>query len=102
MLRSMYSSISGLKNHQTKLDVIGNNIANVNTHGFKKSRVIFKDFISQTQTGATGPTQATGGMNAKQVGLGGQLATIDTLHGTGSLQVQGVHWISRWKVKDSS
>lgn len=82
----MYSSISGLKNHQTKLDVIGNNIANVNTHGFKKSRVIFKDLISQTQSGATGPTQATGGMNAKQVGLGMQLATIDTIHGTGSLQ----------------
>lgn len=89
MLRSMYSGISGLKNHQTKLDVIGNNISNVNTHGFKKGRVIFKDLISQTQSGATGPTQATGGMNAKQVGLGGQLAAIDTLHGTGSLQTTG-------------
>ena len=85
----MYSSITGLKNHQLKLDVIGNNIANVNTHGFKKSRVVFKDLISQTQSGATGPTQATGGMNAKQVGLGAQLATIDTIHGTGSLQTTG-------------
>ena len=89
MLRSMYSSISGLKNHQIKLDVIGNNIANVNTHGFKKSRVVFKDLISQTQSGATGPTQSTGGMNAKQVGLGGQLAAIDTIHGTGALQTTG-------------
>ncbi|WP_421103156.1 flagellar basal body protein, partial [Sporosarcina psychrophila] len=48
MLRSMYSGISGLRNFQTKLDVIGNNIANVNTYGFKKGRTIFKDLISQT------------------------------------------------------
>ena len=86
MLRSMYSGISGLKNHQTKLDVIGNNISNVNTHGFKKSRVIFKDMISQTQSGASSPTQATGGVNAKQVGLGSQLATIDTIHGSTAVQ----------------
>ena len=52
MLRSMYSGISGLRNFQTKLDVIGNNIANVNTYGFKKGRVIFKDLISQTTQGA--------------------------------------------------
>ncbi len=48
MLRSLYSGISGMKNFQTKLDVIGNNIANVNTVGFKKSRVTFKDMVSQT------------------------------------------------------
>ncbi len=89
MLRSMYSGISGLKNFQTKLDVIGNNISNVNTYGFKKSRVVFKDLISQTQSGATGPTQASGGINAKQVGLGSQLAAIDTIHGTGALQTTG-------------
>lgn len=53
MLRSMYSGISGLKNFQTKLDVIGNNIANVNTIGFKKGRVNFKDLMSQTQAGAS-------------------------------------------------
>ncbi|WP_042471928.1 flagellar hook-basal body complex protein [Bacillus ndiopicus] len=86
MLRSMYSGISGLKNFQTKLDVIGNNIANVNTHGFKKGRVIFKDLMSQTQAGASGPTMGAGGINAKQVGLGSTLATIDTIHGTGSRQ----------------
>ena len=85
----MYSGISGLRNFQTKLDVIGNNISNVNTHGFKKGRVVFKDLISQTQSGATGPNQATGGVNAKQVGLGSQLATIDTIHGTGALQTTG-------------
>ncbi|MCK6206206.1 MULTISPECIES: flagellar basal body rod protein FlgG [Bacillaceae] len=86
MLRSMYSGISGMKNFQTKLDVIGNNIANVNTYGFKKGRVIFKDMMSQTISGASGPTAARGGVNAKQVGLGAQMAAIDTMHEGGSLQ----------------
>ena len=54
MIRSMYSGISGLKNFQTKLDVIGNNISNVNTYGFKKGRTVFKDLISQTTSGASG------------------------------------------------
>lgn len=89
MLRSMYSGISGLKNFQTKLDVIGNNIANVNTHGFKKGRVIFKDLMSQTQAGASGPTGTRGGTNAMQVGLGTTMAAIDTVHGTGSRQNTG-------------
>lgn len=86
MLRSMYSGISGLKNFQTKLDVIGNNIANVNTYGFKKGRVVFKDLISQTTAGASAPTATMGGTNAKQVGLGSQIAAIDTIHGDGSTQ----------------
>ncbi|MCL1695459.1 MULTISPECIES: flagellar hook-basal body complex protein [unclassified Lysinibacillus] len=86
MLRSMYSGISGLKNFQTKLDVIGNNIANVNTYGFKKGRVVFKDLMSQTSAGASSPTQTRGGVNAKQIGLGSQLAAIDTIHGAGSMQ----------------
>lgn len=85
----MYSGISGLKNFQTKLDVIGNNIANVNTYGFKKGRTIFKDLISQTTAGASGATGTTGGVNAKQVGLGSQLAAIDTLHTGGALQSTG-------------
>ena len=89
MLRSMYSGISGMKNFQTKLDVIGNNIANVNTYGFKKGRVVFKDLMSQTQAGATGPSLTSGGMNAQQVGLGSTLATIDTIHGSGSRQTTG-------------
>src|SRR5690606_30357305 len=75
-----------LKNHQTKLDVIGNNISNVNTYGFKKGRVVFKDLISQTTAGASAPTATRGGVNPKQVGLGSQLAAIDTIHGTGALQ----------------
>ncbi len=89
MLRSMYSGISGLKNFQTKLDVIGNNISNVNTYGFKKGRVVFKDLVSQTQAGASGTSETRGGVNAKQVGLGSQLAAIDTIHGTGALQSTG-------------
>ncbi len=89
MLRSMYSGISGLKNFQTKLDVIGNNISNVNTYGFKKERTIFKDLISQTQAGASSPTATRGGVNAIQVGLGSQLAAIDTVHNGGSLQTTG-------------
>ncbi|GGA16118.1 MULTISPECIES: flagellar basal body rod protein FlgG [Psychrobacillus] len=89
MIRSMYSGISGLKNFQTKLDVIGNNIANVNTYGFKKGRTVFKDLISQTTAGATAATATRGGVNAKQVGLGSQLASIDTIHSGGSLQTTG-------------
>src|SRR4051812_29859589 len=89
MLRSMYSGISGLRNFQTKLDVIGNNISNVNTYGFKKGRVIFKDLISQTVAGASGPGEIRGGVNPKQVGLGSQIASIDTLHTGGSTQFTG-------------
>lgn len=85
----MYSGISGLKNFQTKLDVIGNNIANVNTYGFKKGRTVFKDLISQTTSGTSAPTATRGGVNAKQVGLGSQLAAIDTIHTGGSMQSTG-------------
>ncbi|GMN98536.1 flagellar basal body rod protein FlgG [Parageobacillus thermoglucosidasius] len=89
MLRSMYSGISAMKNFQVKLDVIGNNIANVNTYGFKKGRTIFKDLVSQQIAGASGPTANRGGVNPKQVGLGMQLAAIDTVHTQGSLQPTG-------------
>ncbi|ARD49301.1 flagellar basal-body rod protein FlgF [Sporosarcina sp. P37] len=89
MIRSMYSGISGLKNFQTKLDVIGNNIANVNTYGFKKGRTVFKDLYSQTVAGASEPGANRGGVNPKQVGLGSQLATIDTIHSGGSMQTTG-------------
>ncbi|KYG35051.1 flagellar basal body rod protein FlgG [Alkalihalobacillus trypoxylicola] len=86
MLRSMYSGISGMRNMQTKLDTIGNNIANVNTFGFKKGRATFADMMSQELSGATGPTANRGGVNSSQVGLGMQLSTIDTIHTQGSLQ----------------
>ena len=82
----MYSGISGLKNFQTKLDVIGNNIANVNTYGFKKGRVTFKDAISQTSMGASASTDTKGGTNAVQIGLGSSISSIDTIDTAGSLQ----------------
>ncbi|MFE4810922.1 flagellar hook protein FlgE [Peribacillus simplex] len=89
MLRSMYSGISGLKNLQTKLDVIGNNVANVNTYGFKKSRVTFSDAMNQTVSGASAATVNKGGTNSKQIGLGSTIATIDTIHTQSSLQTTG-------------
>ncbi|MEI2402332.1 flagellar basal body rod protein FlgG [Niallia taxi] len=89
MLRSLYSGISGMKNFQTKLDVIGNNISNVNTYGFKKGRTTFSDLISQTSAGATAPTATAGGINTKQVGLGSQVASVDTIHTQGSMQTTG-------------
>lgn len=89
MLRSMYSGISGLRNFQTKLDVIGNNIANVNTYGFKKGRTVFKDQFSQTVAGASAAAGNRGGVNPQQVGLGSQIAAIDTLHTPGSTQFTG-------------
>ena len=77
MMRSMYSAVSGLKTHQTKMDVIGNNIANVNTVAFKSSSVTFQDILYQTTSGASGANVATGvgGVNAKQIGLGVSMAT---------------------------
>ncbi|WP_096199366.1 flagellar basal body rod protein FlgG [Bacillus sp. FJAT-45350] len=89
MLRSMYAGVSGMKNFQAKLDVIGNNISNVNTFGFKKGRTTFQDLVSQQLNGATGPTVFQGGRNASQVGLGSSLASIDTIHTQGSLQNTG-------------
>lgn len=89
MLRSMYSAISGLKNFQTKLDVIGNNIANVSTYGFKKGRTTFQDLISQQISGASAPTFARGGVNPKQVGLGSETASIDNIMTQGNLQTTG-------------
>ncbi len=90
MLRSLYSGVSGLQNHQTRMDVVGNNISNVNTIGFKKGRVNFQDMISQTLQGAARPTEEVGGVNPKQVGLGMSVASIDTIHTQGSLQTTGV------------
>lgn len=91
MLRSMYAGISGMKNFQTKLDVIGNNIANVNTYGFKKGRVTFNDLVSQEMAGASAPNEQLnrGGINPKQVGLGAQIGSIDTIHTPGNLQTTG-------------
>ncbi|MGI6513399.1 MAG: flagellar hook protein FlgE [Syntrophomonadaceae bacterium] len=79
MMRAMYSVISGLRNHQTKMDVIGNNIANVNTYGFKKARVVFKDTLYQTMSTGSAPQNGRGGTNQMAVGLGMMLGSIDTI-----------------------
>jgi flagellar hook protein FlgE len=89
MMRSMFAAISGLKNHQTMMDVVGNNIANVNTTGFKQSRVTFQDILSQTVRGASGPQGGRGGVNAEQIGLGVVLGGIDTIQSQGTLQSTG-------------
>ena len=86
MLRSLYSGIGGMRNFQTKLDVIGNNIANVNTFGYKKGRVTFKDLVSQQLAGASTATPTRGGTNPQQIGLGSSLGSIDTIHTQGSIQ----------------
>ncbi len=88
-MRSLYSGVSGLQNHQIRMDVLGNNISNVNTIGFKKGRVNFQDLLSQTMSGAARPTAEVGGVNPKQVGLGMNVASIDTIHTQGSLQTTG-------------
>jgi len=89
MMRALYSGVAGLKNHQTRMDVIGNNISNVNTYGFKTSRVSFQDMISQTLSGAAKPEEDRGGVNPKQVGLGMTIASIDRIFTQGSLQTTG-------------
>ncbi len=78
-----------MKNFQTKLDVIGNNIANVNTFGFKKGRATFKEALNQTMSSASAAGDATGGRNAVQVGLGSTLAGVDTVHTNSNLQTTG-------------
>ena len=91
MMRSLFSGVSGLKNHQTRMDVIGNNISNVNTTGFKSSRVNFTDMLSQTLSGASTPQNTVGGTNPKQIGLGSAVGAIDMLFTNGSVQSTGVN-----------
>ncbi|MFP7169131.1 flagellar basal body rod protein FlgG [Terribacillus sp. 7520-G] len=86
MLRSLYSGISGMKGFQTNLDVVSNNIANVNTSGYKKSRITFQDMMNQQIKASTDPTAQTGGTNASQVGLGSKVGSIDNVHTQGNRQ----------------
>jgi flagellar hook protein FlgE len=90
MMRSLYAGVSGLQNHQTRMDVLGNNIANVNTTGFKKGRATFQDMLSQTLSGAAKPNDTVGGVNPQQIGLGMMVSSIDTLFTQGALQSTGV------------
>ena len=90
MMRSLFAGVSGLQNHQTRMDVIGNNIANINTHGFKRGRVTFQDMFYQQLQGAARPTESLGGVNPREIGLGMNIAAIDTIHIQGSFESTGV------------
>lgn len=85
MMRSLFAGVSGLRNHLIQMDVIGNNIANVNTVAFKASRLIFQDLLSQTLRAAAGPVEGRGGINPQQVGLGMRVGSIDTIFTPGNL-----------------
>ncbi|MBE6852495.1 MAG: flagellar hook-basal body complex protein [Ruminococcus sp.] len=89
MLRSLYSGVAGLKTQQTKMDVIGNNIANVGTYGYKSSRATFKDVYYQTTSSATAATGDIGGTNAKQIGYGNSVGSIDTNTQTSAMSSTG-------------
>ena len=88
MMGSMMSGISGLRNHQTAMDVIGNNIANVNTAGFKASRILFSQVFSDTMANVTAPNaaNATGGTNPMQIGMGSTVSSIDMLYTEGNIE----------------
>jgi flagellar hook protein FlgE len=89
MMRSMFTATSGLKSHQILLDVTANNLANVNTVGYKSSRASFSDSLTQLQGAGAASTAGFGGANAKQVGLGVTVGSIGNLMGSGSFQVTG-------------
>jgi flagellar hook protein FlgE len=89
MMRSMFSGISGLRNHQTMMDVVGNNIANVNTSGYKSMRATFQESLTQVVRGATGGQPAQGGTNPMQLGLGTRMGSIDGVFGQGAPQTTG-------------
>jgi flagellar hook-basal body protein len=89
MMASLFSGVSGLKNHQVKMNVIGNNIANINTIGYKSSRVNFQEALVQTFRGAGRPSSVSGGTNPVQLGLGMQVASIDNLFLQGGLETTG-------------
>lgn len=89
MMRSLFSGVAGIKVHQTRMDVIGNNIANINTVGFKASRTTFSDMLSQMQSAATAATDTRGGVNPRQIGLGVNVESIDLLFSDSSPQSTG-------------
>ncbi len=93
MMRSMFSAISGLESNQNRMDVIGNNISNVNTIGYKQGRMTFQDALSQTMSGAVRPnglSDSAGGVNPVQVGLGVSISSVDNIFSQGNLQSTGV------------
>jgi len=88
MIRSMYAGVTGLRNHQLKMDVLSNNISNVNTYGYKAARATFSDMFSQNLSSATAANVAgtLGGINPRQVGLGSMSSSIDVVHSVGAFQ----------------
>lgn len=90
MLRSLFAGVSGLRNHQVRMDVIGNNIANVNTVAFKAGRVTFKEGFSQLLQGASRPPGDQGGINPIQVGLGMQIGSVDQIFNQGNIEATGL------------
>lgn len=90
LLNSLFAGVSGLRNHQSMMDVIGNNIANVNTIGFKGSRVTFSDTFNQFLKAGTNPTETTGGTNTFQIGLGMKINSIDRNWGQGTFERTGI------------
>src|SRR5512136_405176 len=88
-LRSLFSGVSALRNQQTMMDVIGNNIANVNTVGFKSGRATFSELYAQTLQSATRPSATNGGTNPMQVGLGMAISSIDTAFSQGNIETTG-------------
>jgi len=91
MLRSLYAGVSGLRNNQVRMDVIGNNIANVNTVAFKAGRVTFKEGFAQLLQGASRPPGDQGGINPVQIGLGMQIGSIDQIFNQGNLETTGLN-----------
>src|SRR5438876_4915489 len=89
MIRSMFAAVTALRNHQTFMDTVANNIANVNTTGFKAGRIDFQDVLNQNLRGAVAPTAMKGGVNAAQVGLGVAIGGIDNFMTKGDLQPTG-------------
>lgn len=89
MVRSLYSGVAGMTSHQTRMDVIGNNIANVNTYGFKSSRATFSDTYYQTTASATAATGNSGGTNPTQVGYGASVSGTDVNHNTSTIATTG-------------
>lgn len=91
MLRSLFAGVSGLRNHQVRMDVIGNNISNVNTVAFKSGRVTFKEGFAQMLQGGSRPPGDQGGINPIQVGLGMQIGSVDTIFSQGNLETTGLN-----------
>lgn len=89
MVRSLYSGVAGMVTHQSKMDVIGNNIANVSTYGYKSSRASFRDVYYQTNSAASAATPTSGGVNPTQIGYGSKLGSVDVNHSQSVMSTTG-------------